>query len=371
MSKLQKNITLTLSTLLVIGLLLVTTGGALAEDGPFTLVGELDFTDSVYKVGTQTFVVITSTTTCTDVAGQSMPLCAGLVDGMLVEVKGNSVGDVYTANTVAVLGKYQGVLITKSPLKVDADPTTVEAEVFNVNTDTLFPVSYAEGDTVEVTYKAVGLTKLALEVKFVSSGLDSVYTYEGLLSAFDSTTWTVGDYTFNIEGVTLPIFFGIGDKVFVTFKITVEGYIATEVEILETYVPPKTETARCENRVGTHPGVQKVADDVGASYEAIFALFCKGFGLGEIKLAYKWGQGSMYTPEMLLALRAQGYGWGELKKMAANNPAEEVSGEVEESSASDNGKGHEKNNNPNKPENSGSSNKNNKDNNGVAKGKNK
>jgi hypothetical protein len=382
MSKLHKKISI---TLLVTALLLVSAISALAAGTPFTLVGELDYVGGIFKVGTQEFVVILvapDATACTDDTGLTIA-CTSLVDGSPVEVIGTYAGTpaVYTASSVAVLGKYQGVLITKSPLKVDADPTTVEAEVFDVNPDTDFPVSYSEGDTVEVTYKAVGLTKLAYEVKLVSSGQDIVYTYEGLLSAFDSTTWTVGDYTFNIEDVTLPIYFGYGDKVLVTFKITAEGYIATEVEILETFVPIKTESARCVDRVGSHPGVRKIAEDVGADYKDILALFCKGFGLGEIKLAYRYAQGSMYSPEMLLALRAQGMGWGELKKMAGNNPGDEEPGEVEEGSPGDNGRGHEKNNNgtpenlnkpdnPNKPENPGNSGKD-KDNNGKAKGKNK
>ncbi len=48
--------------------------------------------------------------------------------------------------------------------------------------------------------------------------------------------------------------------------------------------------------------------------------FCKGFGVGEIRLAFKYAAGSKYTAQMLLALRAQGAGWGELKKLAQANP---------------------------------------------------
>jgi hypothetical protein len=48
--------------------------------------------------------------------------------------------------------------------------------------------------------------------------------------------------------------------------------------------------------------------------------FCKGFGVGEIMQAFKYSADSQYTAQMLLALRAQGSGWGQLKKLAKANP---------------------------------------------------
>ena len=390
MSKLHKKISI---SLFIISMLLVSTFGALAAEF-FTLVGELDISGTapdpiVYKVGDQVFV-LDPAAVCTDAAGLPM-LCTALVGGALVEVKGNSVGTVYTATSVAVLPeKYEGVVLESTATKLTvADPLTFAKEEFVMDAFTKLPATFAVGDMVEVTYKVVGTSKLALEVKFVESGVgktykytgtigsigdtwsvgaftflidsstttlpefyaindtvevtfeittvgykaiditliasdpESRYTYEGILTAFDDTFWTVGDHIFNITELDLPIYFGVGDVVMLEFRMVgaAMDFFATDILNLVTYVPVKTESSRCDN-VRDHPGVQKIADDVGADYEEIWNLFCKGFGLGEIKQAYRYAgewANSDYTPEMLLALRAQGYSWGDLKKMAQGN----------------------------------------------------
>jgi len=57
--------------------------------------------------------------------------------------------------------------------------------------------------------------------------------------------------------------------------------------------------------------------------------FCKGFGVGEIRLAFRYSAGSEYSAQMLLSLRAQGSGWGGLKKLAKANPIIEESNTLE------------------------------------------
>jgi hypothetical protein len=387
MSKLQKKISI---SLLVISMLLVSTIGALA-DGPFSLVGELDISGTapnpiVYKVGAQVFI-FDPLAVCTDAAGVTM-LCTALTDGLLVEVKGNSSGTVFTATEVAVLSKFEGEVSVKSPLTLTRGVTT---KVFNTTGATL-PEFYAVGDTLEVTYKVVGTVNVALEVKFVASGANSVYEYEGPivstsetawvvgthtfivdgdtnlpdfyakddtvlvsfkmttggylalditfiasfpgntypysgpLMGWDGTTWTVGDYPFDMSEVDLPIYFNTGDMVDLIFRIepgVVEGWVyIVEEYTLTTTVDPKVDSNRCAN-VREHPGVRKISEEEGYSYEEVWDLFCKGFGLGEIKLAIRYSKDSDYTPQMLLDLRAMGYSWGDLKKMAKGNIAPE------------------------------------------------
>ena len=378
MSKLQKNITLTLSTLVVFGLLLGSAVVTLAADG-FTLIG-------TYTVKNSTTWTVTgvdfdvSDATCTTISGTSgscSPTNPLPVDA-LVEVKGDVAGK---ADTVAELAKFKGDL---KSISGDNEWIFDDTHKYLVDEGIPQPDFVAPGDTVEVTYKFGDPVMVAVEIKLVSRNPKSVYTYKGEVAHVPDDTdpqLQVDNYYFTItEGTILPAYYGKGDIVTVLFTINGSEYTAVEVVVETTYIPPKTESLRCDDRVGSHPGVQKVADDVGASYEAIFALFCKGFGLGEIKLAYKWGQGSMYTPEMLLALRAQGYGWGELKKMAANNP--DIVDDNEGDGERNGGKGHDKNetgkpektgkpDKPGKQESPGNSDHSNTDNNGKAKGKNK
>jgi len=108
--------------------------------------------------------------------------------------------------------------------------------------------------------------------------------------------------------------------------------------VLETAVPVKTESERCTNDKSNHPALAKLAakifaflpkDSGYASAEELqadlVAYFCKGFGVGEIRLAFKYSAESEYSAQMLLSLRAQGSGWGALKKLAKANPAIEES----------------------------------------------
>jgi len=91
--------------------------------------------------------------------------------------------------------------------------------------------------------------------------------------------------------------------------------------------------------------------------------FCKGFGVGEIKLAFKYAAGSEYTAQMLLSLRAQGSGWGVLKKTARANPKVEESTSVGSATAQDT------QGNPNKPDKGSKSGKSDKPGNSSQHGK--
>jgi hypothetical protein len=390
MSKLHKKISI---SLLVISMLLVSSIGALAAES-FTLVGELDISgtapDFIYQVGTQVFV-FDPLAVCTDAAGLPM-LCTALVDEALVEVVGTFEGTVYTATAVAVLTVVEGEVTAMDP-----DPLTLDGTLVLNTEGVTLPEFYTIGDTLEVTYKVVvtptETENVAVAVEFVSSGLNSVYIYPGDIVSIGAAEWVVGAHTFIVDSATtLPEFYAVNDSVLVTFTMTAEGFLAsditlvashpdsryefggeliaftddiwtvfnegkgkthdfvmTEVDLpiyfnigdmvdltfrmvqvdgnwifmvtdltLTTTVDPKVESNRCLN-VREHPGVRKISEDESVPYTEVWNLFCKGFGLGEIKLAFRYSKGSEYTPEMLLDLRAMGYSWGELKKMAQGN----------------------------------------------------
>jgi hypothetical protein len=197
------------------------------------------------------------------------------------------------------------------------------------------PPFFAEGDEVAGFFSIVGGNFVVDEVAVVNSGEGNYYTFTGTLSlSADKTIWTVTDshgtsYDFYVPAELWPVYFGEQDIVEITFHIEERAFVVDAVEVLKTYVPTKTESNRCMNRMKEHPAILKLAYEVRAAPEELTALFCKGFGIGEIKLAYRYAQGSEYTPEMLLALRAQGYSWGDLKKLAKGAPLPE-DGETEE-----------------------------------------
>lgn len=446
MNSIQKKITLSVTSLMVIGVMLISTVGALAvlPDGPLTMVGTLDVTGGIYKVDAQEFLVGLGTT-CYDIGGLVIP-CNTLVTGPLVQVIGNVSGGIYTATSVAVLNTYSGVVTTLPAATLPSNLVLDTTHTFAVDANTVLPPFYAVNDTVKVTFKVVGLVQQALMVELVTSAPTSTYTYEGAIVSFSDTLWKVGLYdfavdstttlpefyvandivkvtfkvvgtvyrasaidfvssapgslyefegvlqpgftntswtlknettgkvhTFDMSGITsLPIYFAAGDTFKLQFEMVGTAFVATKILDHTVLVGNKVDSARCDNRVNDHPGVQKVADDVGATYDQILALFCKGFGLGEIKLAYRYAQGSDYTPEMLLALRAQGYSWGDLKKRAAGNvaPGDPVTGNVHQNISRN--QNLEQKDNPgasNKPDKQDNSNKPNNPGNSNGKGK--
>ena len=255
-----------------------------------------------------------------------------------------------------------------------ADSWTVDTYVFDVTGVTL-PPFFAVGDEVQVVFSIVAGENVASEVSVLNSAGE--YTYEGELTAFTDTEWTVGDYTFTLgPDVVLPPYFGVHDIVEVTFSIVDGEMVASAVRVVETYVPDKVESARCENRLKDHPAVVKLAQELGEDPVVLTEYFCKGFGVGEIKLAYKYATGD-YTPGMLLALRAQGMSWGEIKHLMAGQPTddddEDMAGEKSKTKDKDKDQDHSNNGvGPDKDkDNNGKGPDPEKSNNGNGKGKNK
>jgi hypothetical protein len=215
-----------------------------------------------------------------------------------------------------------------------------------------------KGDDVNVTYKPsldpATPGNFAIEVEVVNSTFP--HTFEGRITALTKGDtiwiWTVEDdqgnsYDFSVSEELWPPLFDVGDRVAITFMIddgSIEDgiFTASAVQVLETAVPVKTESERCTNDKSNHPALAKLAARIFASppgdsgYASAIELqadlvdyFCKGFGVGEIRLAFRYSAGSEYSAQMLLSLRAQGSGWGELKKLAKANPIIEESNTLE------------------------------------------
>ena len=63
-----------------------------------------------------------------------------------------------------------------------------------------------------------------------------------------------------------------------------------------------------------HPAASQLASQHNVAYEAIVDKFCQGFGFGEIGLAYNLSAQTDTAVEDLFALRAAGYGWGQIMR---------------------------------------------------------
>jgi len=69
----------------------------------------------------------------------------------------------------------------------------------------------------------------------------------------------------------------------------------------------------CPN-VLENPALKKLAETLGVPVEDVAAWFCKGYGIGEIALAYEISKAAEVPVEDVFALRDSGMGWGEIFK---------------------------------------------------------
>jgi hypothetical protein len=279
------------------------------------------------------------------------------------------------AATITVLGEAANATASGEVATFTPSLLTLATSSYIIGSYTTLPgFDVLTGDTVNVTYKpsvdpaTPGNFAIAIEV--VSS--TAPHTFEGTITALadGNTTWTVQDdqgntYVFNVSSDLWPLVFGVGDRVTLTFTMVDGEFIASGMQVLETAVPVKTESERCSNDKSNHPALAKLAAKYfaalpeGSAYATAEELqadlvdyFCKGFGVGEIGLAFRYSTQSEYTAQMLLALRAQGSGWGQLKKLAKTTPKIEESTTTIEPAMSQATQG-----NPNKPDKQPKSNK--------------
>jgi hypothetical protein len=69
-----------------------------------------------------------------------------------------------------------------------------------------------------------------------------------------------------------------------------------------------------------HPEGQRLAAAYGVPYSEIIGWFCRGYGFGEIKLAYDLSRQTGTPVAQIFAMRASGMGWGEIKQQLTSGP---------------------------------------------------
>ena len=95
-----------------------------------------------------------------------------------------------------------------------------------------------------------------------------------------------------------------------------------ETEEGEEVEPPETEGfkqpkggAFCGGSAGKHhPTGDKLASEFDVDYDDIMGWFCKGYGFGEIKLAYTIAGATGVSVEDIFTQRGNGNGWGNIMK---------------------------------------------------------
>ncbi len=85
---------------------------------------------------------------------------------------------------------------------------------------------------------------------------------------------------------------------------------------------PRGEAGRCGAGLRpAHPQVARLAAQFDADAEEVAGWFCAGYGLGEIRQAYRISQSVDMPVEEVFALRESGLGWGEIRRLLGASPS--------------------------------------------------
>lgn len=101
------------------------------------------------------------------------------------------------------------------------------------------------------------------------------------------------------------------------------------VEITPTVEPTAGTRAGCDVEDKQHPEGLRLAERYGVPYEEIMGWFCKGYGFGEIDLAYEMSVQSGIPVTEIFAMRESGMGWGNIKKSVEASATPEPKGKPE------------------------------------------
>jgi hypothetical protein len=103
-----------------------------------------------------------------------------------------------------------------------------------------------------------------------------------------------------------------------TLTVTVTGTLTTGTPTptmtTTSTVVPKNDNSRCDNRTQQQPEALRLAQRYHVTYDEIISWFCKGFGFGEIDLAYGLSLSSGMPVSNIFSMRSSGLGWDEIKK---------------------------------------------------------
>ncbi len=114
-----------------------------------------------------------------------------------------------------------------------------------------------------------------------------------------------------------------------TPELTPTLEITPTLEATPTVEPTQGTRAGCDAGDKQHPEGLRLAERYGVPYEEIMGWFCKGYGFGEIDLAYEMSVQSGMPVTEIFAMRESGMGWGNIKKAVEATTTPEVKGKPE------------------------------------------
>ena len=365
----EKNWLVLLTTgLLLLGLVLVSTGTALASFYPgdkepelteFSLQGALAAKAPVpeqplqetWTLNGQEFIVtaapteppaesmapLSGATVCTDPAGAVMA-CADVSVNDLISVSGDVIHasgmpETWYAAAVQVLVEpaegeetytYTGVLT-----EIHENSAVIGEFLFIGDDTAIAPDFFGLGDLVLVTFKILddgSFWAISGEVLEQADPYSHSGTLEAIVENGDGTsTWTIGgtDFTANAE-TSLPEESALGDEVKVTFLVQAGANIALSVEVISTHpeppsIPPLEEV--CANGIENYPDLLAKAAEAGVlDPSALAGFYCSGMSLDEIAKAVQLAASSDYAPEDLLEMRSNGMSWDEIEALLGGQP---------------------------------------------------
>ncbi len=362
----NKWLALLITSLVVLGLLLLSSGTALAainqgdkepEFSGFSLQGALaskaPVTDQpmleTWTVNGQVFIVATASaessaagaaamtlaTVCSDPAGEVIA-CADVSVNDLISVSGDIVHgsgampEIRFARTIQVLVEptegeqtytYTGVLTA-----IHEDSAVIGALTFVGDDASIHPDFFGLGDTVSVTFKILengDLFAISAEVLEQANPYSFSGTLEGIVDNGDGTaTWTINGTDFIVNSETsLPAEAASGDEVKVTFLVQSGANLALSIELVSAHAPqPPTKEELCTGGLEDHPELLQKAQEMGISDPAaLLEFYCSGVSQDDILKAIQLAAGSNYAPEELLAMLTSGMSWEEIEALLAGH----------------------------------------------------
>ncbi|MEJ5313825.1 MULTISPECIES: DUF5666 domain-containing protein [Anaerolinea] len=114
-----------------------------------------------------------------------------------------------------------------------------------------------------------------------------------------------------------------------TPELTLTPEITPTLEATPTVEPTQGTRAGCDAGDKQHPEGLRLAERYGVPYEEIMGWFCRGYGFGEIDLAYEMSVQSGMPVTDIFAMRESGMGWGNIKKAVEVTATPEVRGKPE------------------------------------------
>ncbi|MBN1373371.1 MAG: FecR domain-containing protein [Anaerolineaceae bacterium] len=218
---------------------------------------------------------------------------------------------------------------------IAGDQWTVGGLTFTVDPALIEGGAWAEGDWVWVRGRILSDGSLVADKISYPNNSKERSNFTGVVESMGDAAWVVSGKTVAIDAETeFDEGIAVGDPVEVSFTILPDGtWLAKEIEALEddqdqpvatpTVDPaatpevietPEGTRAGCDVTDKQHPTGLTLSARYGVSYEEIMVWFCKGYGLGEIDLAYELSQTSGMPVSEIFAMRESGIGWGNIKK---------------------------------------------------------